>query len=331
MISLKKKWHLPILALLCVLGILYALKPRLPYKALSFETHALGTRCRLTLYMQDPAGAGQVAEAVFAELKSVENKSNLYDPHSEVSLLNAQRNMRLSPELYAILDRSLYYARWSQGAFDPTVGALTLAYRVTTDPSAVSRIWQSQAAGIGWQNLWLDPYNQVGALRHPLTQVDVWGASKGYAADRALLMFKALKVPAALLDLGGQITVWGQDPAHGDWPVGIEDPRQPNALLGKIMLQSGQTLASSSLSQHWPLGEAWVTHPIFDPRLKTQVKPGYTLVSVCAESGLDADILSTTLFVLGKLETLSLPPSINVLTLDTEGKLWHSPTLVFAR
>jgi thiamine biosynthesis lipoprotein len=304
--------------LLCFLMAAGLMSQALAAPAHIYETERMGTLCRLHIYAPE-ALARAVFSDIDAELLRLESITNLIDPQSEIAALNRSRKKTLSQDLFVMLERCLYFSDLSQGAFDPTVGALTLE-RFGKGSIRASSL--KGRPGIGGHYLSLDLQSQTATLTHPDTQVDVWGCGKGYVADQILAILKTRQAPAALIDLGGQISVWGTEPNTGKWELGIEDPADPQQVKTRVLLQSGQTLASSSEAQAPldPSGQR-VAH-LFDPRTGDEVlNPKYLSVSVVSQRGIDADILSTAVYVRGSVEWLHGMPDIGYVLVTEKNKV----------
>ncbi len=107
---------------------------------------------------------------------------------------------------------------------------------------------------------------------------------KGYALDRML----ALTTGDALIDFGGQLIV------RGEHEVAIADPKHRDVPILALKLANA-SLSTSSTSEQ--------PNHIIDPRTGNPV-PARGSVSVIADDGLTADILSTALYVMGEDEGL---------------------------
>ena len=55
-------------------------------------------------------------------------------------------------------------------------------------------------------------------------ELDLGGAAKGYAVDRALSVLKERGIRRALINAGGQIGLLGEAP-RGSWQIGVQAPR----------------------------------------------------------------------------------------------------------
>lgn len=78
---------------------------------------------------------------------------------------------------------------------------------------------------------WFDPWALPGG-------VDPTGLVKGWAVDRALAVLRAARLPAALVNGGGDLAAFGC-PAPGlPWRIGIRHPWRPAALAGIIEVRA---------------------------------------------------------------------------------------------
>ena len=64
-------------------------------------------------------------DIVFAEFKRLEHVFSIFDPTSELSLLNSSGEMEVSSDLFDILKKSKEFYAETDGAFDVTVGPVT--------------------------------------------------------------------------------------------------------------------------------------------------------------------------------------------------------------
>lgn len=119
---------------------------------------------------------------------------------------------------------------------------------------------------------------------------------KGYAIDRMLEVLKAEGATQAVINFGGQIGTLGStevtiaDPKHRDHPI----------VAFTLAKRSLSTSSTSEKPGH-----------IIDPRTGESV-PARGSVSVISDSALEADILSTALYVMGREAGLQWARTHNV-------------------
>ena len=96
----------------------------------------MGTNVTLWLWTADERGAAQAAEAVFNEMKRLDQVMTTWDPRSEVSQINAaagDKAVKVSAETYAVIARALDISKRSNGVFDITVEAFKGLWKFDED------------------------------------------------------------------------------------------------------------------------------------------------------------------------------------------------------
>lgn len=133
---------------------------------------------------------------------------------------------------------------------------------------------------------------------------------KGYATDRIVEILEANNVKRAVIDLGGNVYVYGEKPDHSLWTVGIKNPENPTGdPIAKIQTESASVVTSGNYERYFEAdGKRY--HHILDPKTGWPVDNGLASVSIISKSSFACDILSTTLFVLGEEKSLELKPAL---------------------
>jgi thiamine biosynthesis lipoprotein len=264
----------------------------------------MGTLLTVTAYAPDQdrarAAIGAAGRAVFR----VDSLMSTWRPESEISRLNAAAGSGdwtpLSRETLAVLLAAQTLAELSAGAFDVTVGPLmqVWGFRGGEARPPTTAVLDSVRALVGRAGLELDSAGSRARLRRAGVAVDVGAIAKGYALDLAAAAMRAQAAAAGKVDLGGNVFVFGTPPHPGrEWVIGILDPRNPTAIIGEIRLREGSVATSGDYEQFFEVSGIRYSH-IMDPR-RGEPARGILQTTVVAPTGLQADALSTTLFVLG--------------------------------
>lgn len=239
--------------------------------------------------------APAAVEQAFGEIRRLDALLSHYKEDSALSRLNRQGHLHAPIELAELLARCQTYSQASQGAFDVTVGPLVeawgfkhLDYRF---PSADSLA----AAGrvVGWSRISLDGRH---VRLEPGTRVEFGAIGKGYALDRAMAILRRAGIERARIDAGGQHVV------AGDWTIGIRHPRDPEALLGRLTVRDGWSVATSGDEERSFEHEGIRYGHVLDPRTGWPARH-YPSVTVVAPSGELADMLATVAAVSGPTES----------------------------
>lgn len=249
-----------------------------------------------------------IAEAIWAARSAVFRVDTLmstYRTTSEVSELNRAAGTGawtvLSPWTSDVLAAALAWAERSGGAFDPTVQPLMQVWGFRGGEPRVPAAGDLERARaeVGWARVGNDAHGSRARLPDAGMALDFGALAKGYAVDRALAAAEAAGAVSVMVDLGGNIGVFGPPPREaGAWTFGIRDPRANDRILGTLTLPAGGAVATSGdYEQGFVQGGVRYSH-IMDPRTGSPAR-GVLSVTVATRDGLSADALSTTLFVLG--------------------------------
>lgn len=232
-------------------------------------------------------------DAAFAALARVDEAMSLWKP-SELQRLNDAGGGRLTPDLQAVLAHALDLAADSGGAFDPTVEPLVRADGgFGAEKQTLTKAQRAALlARVGYRQIRLE--REAGAARFLAgARLDFGGIAKGYAVDLALLALQAAGARAGFVALGeSSIRVFGQ-------PMLLEtrDPEAPEAEpWASFRLDAGAISTSAEDQRHGH---------ILDPRTG-QPAQAVLAATVVAVTGIEADALSTAVFVLGAEEGLAL-------------------------
>jgi len=262
--------------------------------------YEMGTVLEIEAVGPDRAATERGLAAAFRAVEEVERRLSNWREESELSRANASAatgSVTLSPATWRSLLVAIALARETDGAFDPTVGAVTEALGLTGHPPDSAR---ARPEAIGWEKARLDPQTRTLAFAVPGGAIDSGGFAKGEALDRALVEMRRCGLTAARLNFGGQISLWGSRTRAGRRDFGevsVAEPRPGSERELYRFVPGDGSVSTSAASER--------RGHIIDPRTGTPA-PFTGSVTVVADSGVRADALSTALFVLGPRAGLDL-------------------------
>ena len=141
-------------------------------------------------------------------------------------------------------------------------------------------------------------------------EIDLGGIAKGFATDEIVKICKKHKIRRTVIDLGGNVFVYGKKPKSESWNVGVKNPEFPDSIpLLKLNLPQISVVTSGIYERFFNDGGKRYHH-IFSPKDGYPVENELYSVTVVSENSMIADALTTSFFVLGKEKSLSLLPSI---------------------
>ena len=320
----KAGWLLGAAGLLVVLFLLPAPETAAP----AIRTHlAMGTVVTLKLYGVEEGAAGPLVDLAFAAIDRVDTLMSRHLEASELSRINrlaGEQVVATAPELIQVLGRAQYFAGLSGGAFDVTVGAVSRLWDFphAQVPPAADRLAAALPL-VDYRQLQVQQ-DQVRFLR-PGLYLDLGAVGKGFAADQAVAALQQAGVACGLVDVSGNIRFWGHKPDGWPWRLGVKHPRRADQQLEVDDLGLPALATSGDYEQYFEYrGERF--HHLLDPA--TGYPAGRAVsATVWAETATDADILSTTVFVLGPEAGLKLiaglPRTEALVFFEEGGQLRH--------
>lgn len=251
----------------------------------------------------DKTTAQKAINLAFNRIKKLEARLNKFDDKSELSKLNAASKdepIKVSDELFYCIKKALEFSRISNGAFDVTVEPLMKLWRNAEDKKTLPSDSEIKDAlfRIGYSNIKLDDKNKTISFLKPDIRIDLGGILKGYAADEAIGVLKEQGITQALVNIGGNIYCLGKKPDKKYWSLGLQHPKVKDEVIGSIKLEDQAISTSGSYERFVRINEKQFSH-IINPKTGFPVE-GLLSVTVISNLAIDADALSTAIFVLGK-------------------------------
>jgi thiamine biosynthesis lipoprotein len=144
----------------------------------------------------------------------------------------------------------------------------------------------------------LRPEDHLVHFAAPDLTLNLGAVGKGYALDCAGDVLRFYGVQRAVLH-GGQSTILaiGAPPCADTWRFDIRDPRDRDVVVATISLRDAALSTSGSYRQHVEADGMQYGH-ILDPT-SGQPARGVVAVWLVADTGAEADALSTAAFVMG--------------------------------
>ena len=264
----------------------------------------MGSTFTVVAYGEDRNALQSAIDLSFEEIKRLDELLSNYKPLSEWSKINreaASHPVRVSAELFRLLEACLEYSRKSEGAFDITVGPLVRTWGFYKGSGRLPHRAEMRTAleKVGYRNVILD--NSEFTVRFSKTgmEIDPGGVGKGYAVDRLVEMLKGLGIKSALVSAGGSsIYGLGAPPNEPGWKVRIRHPRKEDESVSEVTLNNNSMSTSGTSEKFFVSGGKLYSH-IFDPRTGFPA-PGMLSVSVIAPKTLDSEAWTKPAFILGR-------------------------------
>lgn len=262
----------------------------------------MGVQGRMVIYALEEQLAERAAIAAFKRVAELDQIASDYRPASELNALarNAVgRPVRVSEDLFVMLQAAQEVSRLSDGAFDITCGPLIQLWREARKTRKLPSPEQIDTASrlVGWQKVKLDPANRTVQLDLAGMKLDLGGLAKGYAGDQVIKVLRENGIHNALFEFGGDIVVSDAPPGKEGWMVEIVAEKEGEE--GKIIpLANAAISTSGDLEQYVTIDGKRYSH-IVDPRTGLGTTDR-ALVTVIGPNGLTTDPLTKTGSVMGQ-------------------------------
>jgi FAD:protein FMN transferase len=304
------------------------------------EDNAMGTHLMFAAYasasMDGAAVRAKLSKAV-AEIRRLEALMTTWRPDSEISQVNAaagQHPVAVSPESFAVVEKSLWISSASGGLFDITFEAMHGLWKFDQDREANVPDFddvEKARALIDYRQIKLDRKKRTIMLAKTGMRMSLGGIAKGYAVDAAARVLREEGMTSFFVQAGGDLYVSGRKPDGAEWRVGIRDPRGKDATDYFAMVEvEDHAFSTAGDYERSFIKDGKRYHHIIDPRTGFPASASRS-VTIWAKDALTADAVDDAVFILGPEKGLKLVESIDdcgAVIVDRRNKVWVSKRLL---
>lgn len=280
---------------------------------ISKSFQALGTSNQLNIY---GCQNENILDLIIKRVIEIDYRMSAFNAESDVSQLSQSAGRRFVPihkDTFELLCRAVEISKLSGGTFDITIRPLIKLWGIgkkgdfVPSPTEISELMKL----VNYKDLLLDKKSFSAFLQNFGQAVDLGGIAKGYAADEAKRILAENGAENALINFGGNIVTLGAHPDGRPWEIGIQNPLAPTGVyLGSLSVVN-QTVVTSGCNERFFIKDGIRYHHIIDPRTGSPAQSGLLSVTAVCSGSVDADALTTALFVLGAKEGLKLLKLLN--------------------
>lgn len=269
----------------------------------------MDTLINITVYSEDKEKGQKALEEAFGAFERLHNATNRFQNNNQTAtasndVVKINENAGIKPvsvsaDTINMIERSNYFAGTAGGAFDVTIGPLMDLWGFgKTEQHVPSDEEINRALGlVDYNKVQVDRNNMTVLLSQPGMGLDLGGVAKGYATDEAVKVLREMGIQHAMINAGGNVYALGSKPDGSPWRVGVQDPRGAKGIIAILFLKDQAAVTSGDYQRYFEQ-EGVRYHHIINPSTGKQARD-VMQTTVVTKSATDADILSTTLFVLG--------------------------------
>lgn len=330
--KMHKGYFLSTLCLILISCFVFSFSSCSNQKTVSSQTQfAFGTVCTVNLFED---GNKKLYSEIFALLNSIENKFSVNISNSEIAVINqnaGKNKTEVSEDVFELISFAKEMAELTDNSFNPALGSLIKLWAIGTDKQRVPADYEIESV-----LKYCDPKNIVLEkdgekffvyLTEEKTQIDLGGIVKGYATDKIVELLKEKNVKRAIIDLGGNIYVFGkksETAGEENWRVGIKHPGDTSADPVKVVEVNSTSIVTSGNYERFFIEDGVRYHHILDSKTGKPAEPGFAGVTIIYDKSTVCDVLSTAIFAGGrglaaKLEQMEKLSGICVIYVFSDG------------
>ena len=279
------------------------------YERLVFNGHTMGTTYRIVATVDnDSTTSVSLKELVDKRLDELCQRLSTYIENSEITRFNqseAGEWFGVSSDLYRVVAAADSISRKTSGAFDITVGQTVDLWgfgaeevKMNNELPAQDKILSAQQTA-DYRKLQIQSDPPALKKLHSELKLDVSAIAKGYGVDEILLLLKNLhEVHGAMVEIGGEIRVFGHRHDGLKWTVGIQSPvRDRGGLAAKVSLDNEAVASSGSYVNYFEKDGKRISH-VINPLKGAPVETDTVATTVIGKSCMAADAWATACMVL---------------------------------
>lgn len=265
----------------------------------------MGTVATMQVLLDDPSSRAAAESATSAAadwLLEVERRCSRFVERSELRQLCATvgRPVHVSEFLFEPLRLALLLADETDGAFDPTVGAVQVARGFDREHRTGAPSGARGDAGATFRDVEISMGDRTVTLHRRLL-LDLGAIAKGFAVDLAARELARWQNFA--IDAGGDEWFAGVNADGMPWRVGVRHPARRDEVIEVLAVSNAAVCTSGGYETAETAGDGG--HHIVDPR--TRESPRATVsATVIGPSAMAADALATAALVIGGEEAIAL-------------------------
>ncbi|WP_395062838.1 FAD:protein FMN transferase [Flavobacterium sp.] len=290
----------------------------------------LGSPFEMTVVAKNTIEANAYIDMAISEVKRIENLISDWIPTTQISEVNRNAGLKpvkVSDEVFELVERSIKISKLTNGAFDISYASMDKIWKFDGSmkkmptPEAIKKSVEK----IGYQNIILNEKEKTIFLKLDGMKLGLGGIGQGYIADKVKALLQSKGCTSGIVNVSGDINTWGRQIDGKLWTVGIINPMNKNKVFATFPLENSAVETSGSYEKFVIFNGIRYSH-IIDPRTGYPAT-GVVSVSVFAKQTEIADALATGIFVLGVdvgLDLVNQLKGIECIIVDDKGKIHTS-------
>jgi thiamine biosynthesis lipoprotein len=260
----------------------------------------MGTICTISL----PYGtADEVFDGCFKVLDDVESSISRTDADSELSLINKNKKGVLDPDTFNLMQSSLDMYRESGGAFNPAIGAAVSLWDIGGDNPRIPSDEELAAVDVDADDILVNIRNSSVSIPSNM-EIDLGAVGKGWSANKLRTYLRKEHISNAIINLGGNILLFGKKDNKKNWTIGLQDPNKDTGDSYILLSLSDTSIVTSGTYERFFIEDGVKYHHILSSETLYPAESDIISSTIISKNSTLCDMLSTTCFIMGSEKAL---------------------------
>lgn len=296
--------------------------------------YLMGTK--ISLYIKG-AAAEKLAKNAEDMLIHYEQDFSANSDNSQLSMLKKTASLapqKVDAELYDLIKIGKKHSLCENSYLNIAIGPLIKLWRIgfkeahVPEKEAIVKVLDLLKP----ENIQLDDEKKTVYFLKKGIEIDLGAIAKGYFADKVMEFFKENGAISAMVDMGGNVLVFGESPSEGgDWNVGIQNPFLPRGNAVALVKIKDQSVVTSGIYERMLEKDGSKYHHIFDSKTGYPIESNIASLTIIADKSLDCDIYTTKLFGLDAasiIHRVNRIKGMGAVVITEDGKLAYTDSLI---
>ncbi|HEO2054723.1 TPA: FAD:protein FMN transferase [Streptococcus agalactiae] len=277
---------------------------------LSHSLRLMGTT--IDIQINSKNAQKQIRE-VIELLELCKNRFSANDFNSELMAINNNAGIKpiqVHPDLFELITIGKEHSLARPSNLNIAIGPLVQTWRIGfSDAKLPSPSEISEAMILSDPtHILLDSNKQSVFLNQIGMKIDLGALAKGYIADKIMTYLKNEMIDSAIINLGGNVLVHGDNPnrSEGYWVIGIQHPKKKRGKnIGTVKIKNQSVVTSGTYERRLIIDDKEYHH-IFDRQTGYPIQTEMASISIVSKQSVDCEIWTTRLFGLSIKEALDI-------------------------
>lgn len=282
---------------------------------LSHSLRLMGTTIDIQINSKN---AQKQIQEVIELLKLYKNRFSANDFNSELMAINNNAGIKpiqVHPDLFELITIGKEHSLARPSNLNIAIGPLVQTWRIGfSDAKLPSPSEISEAMILSDPtHILLDSNKQSVFLNQIGMKIDLGALAKGYIADKIMTYLKNEMIDSAIINLGGNVLVHGDNPnrSEGYWVIGIQHPKKKwGQNIGAVKIKNQSVVTSGTYERRLIIDDKEYHH-IFDRQTGYPIQTEMASISIVSKQSVDCEIWTTRLFGLSIKEALDILNAIS--------------------